>query len=114
LFNIKYANFVFMKKLLLKDVNFDSLITLFSQAPVALAMLMGDDQRVEVANNKVLELWGKDESVIGLPILESLPEIRDQEFPGILKNVYETGIPYKGDGVLAKLVRNGIITDCFF
>lgn len=103
-----------MKNLLLKHVNFDSLITLFSQAPVALAMLMGDDQRVEVANNKVLELWGKDESVIGLPILEALPEIRDQEFPGILKNVYETGIPYKGDGVLAKLVRNGIITDCYF
>ncbi len=103
-----------MKNFLLNHVSFDSLITLFSQAPVALAMLMGEEQTVEVANSKILELWGKDNSVIGLPILEALPEIQNQEFPSILKKVYETGIPFKGDGVLAKLVRNGVITDCYF
>lgn len=103
-----------MKNFLLNHVSFDSLITLFSQAPVALAMLMGEEQTVEVANSKILELWGKDNSVIGLPILGALPEIQDQEFPSILKKVYETGIPFKGDGVLAKLVRNGVITDCYF
>lgn len=103
-----------MKNFLLKHVSFDSLITLFSQAPVALAMLMGKEQTVEVANEQILELWGKDANVIGLPIVEALPEIREQEFPSILKNVYETGVPYHGHGVLAKLVRNGIPTDCYF
>lgn len=103
-----------MKNFLLKHVSFDSLVTLFSQAPVALAMLMGEHQTVEVANSKILELWGKDESAIGLPLVEALPEIRDQEFPSILRRVYETGIPFNGDAVLARLVRNGAITDCYF
>jgi len=77
-----------MKNFLLNNVSLDSLTTLFSQAPVALAMLMGEDQVVEIANKQILDLWGKDASVIGLPILEAIPEIRDQEFPRILKNVY--------------------------
>ncbi|AYO57458.1 hypothetical protein CO230_04570 [Chryseobacterium sp. 6424] len=103
-----------MKNFLLNHVSFDSLTTLFSQAPVALAMLMGEEQIVEVANEQILELWGKDRSVIGLPIIEALPEIRDQGFPKILKDVYRTGIPFKGNEVLAVLIKNGIPTDCYF
>ena len=72
-----------MKNFLLNNVSLDSLTTLFSQAPVALAMLMGEDQVVEIANKQILDLWGKDTSVNGLPILEAIPEIRDQEFPRI-------------------------------
>ncbi len=103
-----------MKNFLLNHVSFDSLTTLFSQAPVALAMLMGENQVVEIANQQILELWGKDVSVIGLPILEALPEIRNQEFPQILKNVYRTGKPFKGNEVMAILVRNGEPTECYF
>lgn len=103
-----------MKNFLLNHVSFDSLTTLFSQAPVALAMLMGEDQVVEIANKHILELWGKDTSVIGLPLLDALPEIRNQEFPEILRNVYETGVPFKGNEVLAVLVRGGVKTDCYF
>lgn len=103
-----------MKNFLLNNVSLDSLTTLFSQAPVALAMLMGEDQVVEIANKQILDLWGKDSSVIGLAILDAIPEIRDQEFPRILKNVYNTGIPYKGNSVLATLMKDGMLTDSYF
>ena len=102
-----------MKNFLQHQVSFESLTTLFGQAPVALGMLMGENQVVEIANQQILDLWGKSESV-GLPLLEALPEIKDQEFPKILQEVYRTGEPYKGNNMLAKLEKNGILTDCYF
>lgn len=103
-----------MKNFLLNNLSIDSLTTLFSQAPVALAMLMGEEQVIEVANEQILDLWGKDERVLGLALIDALPELKDQEFPKILKGVYNTGIAYKGNGVLAQLVKNGLLTDCYF
>ncbi|MBP3839331.1 MAG: hypothetical protein J6D35_00005, partial [Chryseobacterium sp.] len=103
-----------MKNFLLNNVSLDSLTTLFSQAPVALAMLMGKDQVVEIANRQILDLWGKDESVIGLPLLQALPEIEEQEFPNILNGVYNTGVAYKGNNVLAMIEKNGILNECYF
>ncbi len=103
-----------MKNFLQHQVSFESLTTLFGQAPIALAMLMGENQVVEIANQQILDLWGKSESVIGLPLLEALPEIKDQEFPKILQEVYRSGKPYKGNNMLAKLEKNGILTDCYF
>lgn len=103
-----------MKNFLLNNVSLDSLTTLFSQAPVALAMLMGENQIVELANQQILDLWGKDERVLGLPLLEAMPEIKDQEFPQILKEVYTTGIPFKGSKVLAKIKKDCILKDCYF
>ncbi len=111
LFFYKFAS---MKNFLQHQVSFDSLTTLFGQAPIALAMLMGENQVVEIANQQILDLWGKSESVFGLPLLEALPEIKDQEFPKILQDVYRTGKPYKGNNMLAKLEKNGILTDCYF
>ena len=103
-----------MKNFLLNNVSLDSLTTLFSQAPVALAMLMGEEQMVEIANPQILHLWGKNEEVIGLPLLQALPELKDQEFPNILTQVYTTGIPYKGNSELAMIEKNGVLSECYF
>ncbi|MBW8361880.1 MAG: PAS domain-containing sensor histidine kinase [Kaistella sp.] len=103
-----------MKSFLKNNVSLESLTTIFSQAPVALGMLMGEDFTVEVANRQILELWGKGENIIGLPLLEALPEIRDQEFPNILREVYQTGKPFKGSKVLAMIEKNGTLQRCYF
>ncbi|WP_256009071.1 PAS domain-containing sensor histidine kinase [Desertivirga xinjiangensis] len=87
---------------------------LFSQAPVAIGLLAGSDMIIQNANEWMLELWGKDSSVIGLPVIEALPEIEGQPFPDILKNVYETGVEHRGYETLAKLIRNGVLETCYF
>ena len=92
----------------------ESLINLFSQAPVALAMLMGKDFVIESANEQILQIWGKDDSVIGLPLVEALPEIKDQAFPDILLEVYETGKPFRGYKVSCFLERKGFLGEYFF
>ncbi|TXF75053.1 PAS domain-containing sensor histidine kinase [Chryseobacterium sp.] len=103
-----------MKNFLKNNVSLESLTTIFSQAPVALGMLMGEDFTIEVANRQILELWGKGEDIIGLPLLEALPEIRDQEFPNILREVYQTGTPFNGSKVLGMIEKNGTLHKCYF
>jgi len=69
-----------MKSFLEQNVSLESLITLFSQAPVAMCLLTGDDLIIENANPQILELWGRDSSVIGKPLFEALPEVKSQGF----------------------------------
>lgn len=88
--------------------------TMVEQSPMAIGLLRGRDMIVEIGNDRIFELWEKDKSVIGKPILDALPEIRDQIFLDLLHKVYDTGEPYFGNSILAKLDNNGIIEDKYF
>lgn len=103
-----------MKTFLEKNVSQDSLVTLFSQAPVAMCLLIGDQLVVQNANPQILELWGRDDSVIGLPIFEAVPEIRDQGFKEIFESVYKRGEVFKGDRLPIFLEKYGNYEEHFF
>ncbi|GAB3264586.1 hypothetical protein GCM10027347_31740 [Larkinella harenae] len=93
------------------DERFGNMI---AQAPVAIGLLNSQTLVVETANRAMLELWGKDASIIGLPILEALPEIEQQGFVEELIKVRETGSSYYGFESLARLYRNGQLEDAYF
>ena len=77
------------------------------QAPVAMCIFRGESHVVELANEKMFELWGKPaESVLNKPIFEGLPEARDQGFEAILDNVYRNGKSFSAEGVSVSLPRN--------
>ncbi|PWS26009.1 hypothetical protein DHW03_18345 [Pedobacter yonginense] len=84
------------------------------EAPVAIGILRGKDFIIEQANADLLKLWGKTEKVIGLKLIEGLPEIIDQPFPDLLTEVYETGHPHYGYETLAVIEREGVLKDCYF
>jgi PAS domain S-box-containing protein len=78
------------------------------QAPVAMCILLGPDHIVEIANDLMLELWGKQsDAVINRPIFEGLPEARDQGLELLLNNVFTTGIPFAANEHPVNLLRNG-------
>ncbi|MDQ3047850.1 MAG: PAS domain S-box protein [Bacteroidota bacterium] len=78
------------------------------QAPVAMCILKGPDYVVDLANARMIQLWGKSpEEVLDKPILESLPEVKEQGFDVLLEGVYTTGKTYSAEGVPATLTRNG-------
>jgi PAS domain S-box-containing protein len=84
------------------------------QSPVAMGMLKGPGLIIETANDPLLEIWGKDRSVIGLPLLQGLPELIDQPFPALLQEVMQTARPHYGYDALARLVRNGVLGNYYF
>ena len=84
------------------------------KSPFAFAVLKGKDMVITLANDSVKEMWGKGKDLEGKPLLEVLPEIKDTAFPGLLDNVYITGIPFYGEELLAPILRNGKLEDVYF
>lgn len=88
--------------------------SLILDAPMATALYKGKDLIIEIANPAMLELWGKDESVIGKPLHEALPELVGQPFIPRLLEVMKTGILYHTDQEKAELVVNGELQPFWF
>ncbi len=81
---------------------------LVEESTVATAVLTGRDMIVEMANDKMLDTWDVDRSVIGKPLIEILPELVDQPFPKLLDAVFTTGETYSGeDALVYTKKRNG-------
>src|SRR4051812_42268792 len=82
---------------------------LLNEAPFSAALLTGPDLVVELANEISLQLWGKDESIIGKKLADALPEMVEQPFFQILLNVYKTGETFEGKESIAYLkTRDGL------
>ncbi|RYZ31265.1 MAG: response regulator, partial [Sphingobacteriales bacterium] len=77
---------------------------LFMSAPVAIAVLAGEDLRFEMANEKYLELAGKT-SVIGKTVEEAFPELEGKGIRELLAGVYRDSIPFYGNEFEFDLVR---------
>ncbi|MBD8081523.1 ATP-binding protein [Chryseobacterium caseinilyticum] len=104
---VNFAN----KKLEQSELRLKSFIT---KAPVAFGILHGKDLIIETANEMILKVWRKDRDVIGKPIKEALPELKDQPYFDILANVLETGIPFLGNTAKAILEDNGVLHEAWF
>jgi PAS domain S-box-containing protein len=76
-------------------------------SPFPVYVCTGDNQVVTVANPATLKAWGKDSSVIGKPFIEALPEMHNQPFLQLIKDVYATGTPYYADHDRADLIIDG-------
>jgi len=80
------------------------------QAPVAMCILRGPLFIVEIANNRMFELWGKEESeVINKPLFEGLPEAKEQGLEQLLHKVFTTGERFVANERPVNLPRNGKI-----
>ena len=77
----------------------------FMQAPFPIAVLRGPRHVTEIANPIALQAWGKDETIVGKPIVEGIPELVGQPFVGYLDDVFRTGIAHRAEGQLARLAR---------
>ncbi|MGN6400429.1 MAG: PAS domain-containing sensor histidine kinase [Flavisolibacter sp.] len=85
--------------------NFRSMIL---QSPVAMCILQGNEHIIDIANEKMIQLWGKTrESVIGKPVFEALPDAKDQGLEALLSEVFQKGVTYKFDQRPVELVRSG-------
>lgn len=84
------------------------------QTPSAMSVFRGPEYVVEIANELMLELWGrKEHEVLNKPIFEGLPEAKDQGLESILEHVYKTGEKFEAHERLVKLPRKNKIEDVY-
>jgi len=86
---------------------------LLSDAPIAIAVFHGRELIIESANKKVLEVWGKSDHVIGLPLHVAVPELVGQDFLQILDDVYTGGEAFYGYEVKAMLEQKGKMEEVY-
>ncbi len=87
---------------------------ILSQSLMAIAIFKGPEMIVEFANEQMLNRLGKGNAVLNKPLLEGVPELKDQVFPKLLADVYTTGVAFEGYETKAILMRNGIPVDAYF
>ncbi len=73
----------------------------FMQAPFPVAIFRGPAHVIELANDAALTAWGEGPEIVGRPLLEARPQIRDQPFPELLDTVYRTRTTHQGREQLA-------------
>ncbi len=93
-----------------REENERNLRLMILQAPIAIAILRGDNYIVEIANTKALQLWGrKEEEVLNKPVLEAMPELEGQGIKELLDGVRLTGKRFATDELPVQLMRNEIL-----
>ncbi|MCW3120935.1 MAG: hypothetical protein JWQ38_427 [Flavipsychrobacter sp.] len=75
--------------------------------PTALYTLQHGELILSMANDVALDLWCKDRSVVGKPLVEAVPEIKDQPFPELIKNVFISGESYTDEEAVIYRVKDG-------
>ena len=80
---------------------------LFSTSPIAAAILDAKTLKLEVTNPAMLELWDRAPQIIGLPIVDFMPEIAEQEFLDLLKGVAITGRSHHDKNAPVMIERQG-------
>lgn len=95
-------------------LNKDQLILVLSQVKTATAIHIGEDAVIQMANQAMLDIWGKDRSVIGKGLEEALPELKGQPFANMFKRVWLEGITLSGAETAADLNVGGQIKTFYF
>jgi len=88
--------------------------SLVLDAPVPTAVYAGPEMVIQLANEAMLKLWGKDASVIGRKLRDALPELEGQPFYQLLDEVYRTGVDYQGTEDRADLIIDGKLQTFYF
>ncbi|WP_207423340.1 PAS domain-containing protein [Desertivirga brevis] len=87
---------------------------MIEQAPAAMAVFRGDDLTISLANTPALELAEKTSEIINKPLLEALPEVKEQPIYEILYNVYRSGTAFKGYEIPVTLNKKGIMETGYY
>lgn len=80
----------------------------------ATAIYTGEALNIQLANEAMLKIWGKDQSVHGMRFEDAIPEMAGQPFTELLKNVWRTGETFSATDMAATLEVDGKLVTSYF
>lgn len=96
------------------QIKAEKLLSVLFYSPNATAVYTSVDIKIISANETMLNFWGKDRGIIGKTMAEAIPELRDQPFINILKNVWNSGNTYTAKDCPAMLEVNSRLQTYYF
>ncbi|SEM94528.1 PAS domain S-box-containing protein [bacterium A37T11] len=73
------------------------------ESPIPTVFYVGPEMHIEIVNDAMLKICGKDATIAGKTFNEALPELHDQPFQQILADVYSSGKAYYSEQLRAVL-----------
>jgi two-component system sensor histidine kinase VicK len=92
----------------------EELLEIFMLSKNPTAIYTSDEIVIQAATDSMIDLWGKDRSVIGQRLQDAIPELKDQVFINMLKAVWRTGQTIGSNAIPAELNRDGILKTYYF
>jgi PAS domain S-box-containing protein len=92
----------------------NQLLDIFSTSHIATAIYTTDNLIIEAATDAMIRFWGKDRSIIGLPLAKAVPELQGQPYIDLLRTVLKTGVMNTGKGVPAVLESDGVLKTTYY
>lgn len=84
----------------------EGILEILSFSPEATAIYDNQDLRIAYANGKMLELWGREDDIVGRNFSDVFPAFTEQGFTEILKGVWREGNTYKAEDVAVDVLIN--------
>ncbi|WP_281233983.1 PAS domain-containing sensor histidine kinase [Flavobacterium gelatinilyticum] len=84
------------------------------QTPAPTLVLKGDDLVIEEINKHMLQMIGRGEEIIGMRLIDVLPELKGQYVWEQVLKVYNEGIPFDQSEVLVPHNRTGEVKDYYY
>jgi hypothetical protein len=85
-----------------------------ASAPFPIGVYTGREMRIEMANQSIIDVWGKGSDVIGKTYAELLPELAGSGIYEQLDQVYTTGVPFHARNQRVDLVVAGKLQPFYF
>lgn len=83
-------------------------------APFPIAVYVGEEMRIELANDSIIAIWGKGNNVIGKSFKEVLPELDNQLVFEQITNVFKTGQSFHTKNTPLDLIVDGKLGTYYF
>ncbi|WKL50157.1 PAS domain-containing protein [Flavobacterium pectinovorum] len=87
---------------------------LVENAPFPIGVYVGKEMRIELANQSIIDVWGKGNDVVGKLYSEVLPELDNQSIFEQLNTVFETGQSFHSKNTRVDLTINGKLETFYF
>ncbi|MFV8356384.1 PAS domain S-box protein [Flavobacterium sp. XS1P32] len=78
------------------------------------AVLKGKDLIIDLANDRIKEVWGIGNDIEGKSLLDLMPDLKNTSFPALLDEVRATGIPFHGNEVQSPKSLHGDLREEYF
>ena len=91
-----------------------SIRTLVENAPFPIGVYEGEEMRISLANQSIMDAWGKGNDVIGKLYSEVLPELENQKIYEQIRGVLKTGVTFQAVNERVDLIKDGTLKPYYF
>lgn len=87
---------------------------LVDSAPFPIAVFIGEEMRIALANHTIMEVWGKGNDMVGKLFSDALPEFENQHIFQQVQEVFRTGKAFHAQNQRVDILKNGKLKPYYF